>query len=187
MLLVGAGLLLRSLSGLQAVDLGFRTEKTTIFTINLPALRYPAPLDIFRTFDQLEEEFATIPGVDLVSRISGLPLSGSENVQNFLRPDKPAPAPGKVPFALYRIVDSNYFRTMGISLLSGRDFTPADRNGPAGVIISKKMSEQYWPAEDPVGKQLQIVGATQSPLTIVGIAANVHSQEVSSESQPEMY
>jgi predicted permease len=187
MLLVGAGLFLRSLSGLQAVDLGFRTEKTTIFAINLPALRYPAPVDIFRTFDQLEEEFATIPGVDLVSRISGLPLSSSENVQNFVRQDKPAPAPGKVPFALYRVVDSNYFRTMGIPLVSGRDFTPADRNGPAGVIISKKMSEQYWPGEDPVGRQLQIVGATQSPLTIVGIVATVHSQELSSESQPEMY
>ncbi len=67
MLVVGTGLLLRSLSGMQSLDLGFKPDNVTIFTLNLPALRYPAPADVFRTFDQLEDEFKTLPGVDKVS------------------------------------------------------------------------------------------------------------------------
>jgi len=185
MLLVGAGLLLRSLGGLQTVDLGYKADNATIFTLNLPAIRYPMPADLFRMFDQLEEQFSNIPGAEKVSRVSGLPLSGSENVQQFTRPDKPAPAPGKIPFALYRVVDSNYFRTMGIPLISGRDFIIADRLDPAGVIISRKTAEQYWAGEDPVGKQLRVL---RGPLlTIVGVASNVRSQEFAAESQPEIY
>src|SRR5262249_9736132 len=82
-------------------------------------------------------------------------------------------------------IDSDYFRTMGIPLLSGRDFTLADRNDPGTAIISRKMADQYWKGEDPVGKQLQITGGPI--LTIVGVASNVRSQELISESQAELY
>jgi putative ABC transport system permease protein len=184
MLVVGTGLLVRTLDGMQSVDLGFKPQNLSIFTLNLPALRYPTPADVFRTFDQLEDEFKALPGVEQVARINGLPLSGSENVQNFTRPDRPAPAPGKVPSVLYRVVDTAYFRTMGIPLFAGHDFTLQDRlNG--GAIISRKMAEQFWPGEDPIGKSLQIGGGPL--LNIVGVVANVRSQELTREAQAELY
>jgi predicted permease len=184
-LLVGAGLLLRSLGGLQSVDLGFKPGNVTIFTINLPRSRYPLQADIFRKLDELSAKFQAIPGVEVASRIAGLPLSGGVDVQTFARLDQPPPDPGKLPVAIYRTVDANYFRTMGIPLVSGRDFTLSDRDDPAGVIVSRKMAERFWPGEDPLGKRFQITGGPL--LTIAGVVANVRSQQLAVESPPEMY
>jgi hypothetical protein len=74
---------------------------------------------------------------------------------------------------------------MGISLLSGRDFTRADRNDPGTAIISRRMADEFWKGEDPIGKQLQMTGGPL--LTIIGMASNVRSQELVAESQPELY
>jgi putative ABC transport system permease protein len=186
MLLIGAGLMFRTLAEMRAVRPGFNPANITEFTLALPPLRYPGSATVISMFERLDEQFEVIPGVERVGRISGLPLSGSENVQTFRRLDLPAPAPGQAPNALYRIVDADYFRTMEIPIKAGRDFTLGDRNeAPAVVIISEEMARQFWRDENPVGKTLQVdVGP---PRTIVGIASNVRSQKLTSESQAEMY
>ena len=124
-LLLGAGLLLRSLSALQDIDMGFDADGLTVFTVSLPAARYPAP-QVVATFDQLDGQFRALPAVAQVARISGLPLGPNETVHTLTREDRPPPPPGQSPVALYRVVDPEYFQTMTIPLLEGRR-VPAER------------------------------------------------------------
>jgi predicted permease len=182
-LLLGAGLLLRSLTALQDTELGFDPENVTTFTVSLPAARYPAP-QVLPTHDQLDEQFRTLPAVTHVARISGLPLGPSENVLNFTRPDLPPPPPGQGNVALYRVVDPEYFDAMRIPLLAGRRFTAADAQGaqPA-VIISRRMAEMFWPGENPIGRPIQI----NNPGVVVGVVANVRSQVLAQQADAEMY
>ena len=184
-LLLGAGLMLRSLSSLQRVDTGFNPEGLSVFTISLPPARYPAP-QVIAAHEQLDEQLGAIPGVTQVARISGLPLGPSENVLSFTRPDLPPPPPGQGPSALFRVVDAEYFETMQIPVLSGRAFLPSDRRGAQGaVIVSRRMADVFWPGENPIGRPIQISG--QDPAIVVGVVANVRSQTLATAAQPEMY
>jgi putative ABC transport system permease protein len=184
-LLLGAGLLLRSLSALQDTELGFDPGNVTVFMVSLPPARYPAP-QVLATHERLDEQLRALPGVTHVARISGLPLGVSENVFNFTRPDQPPPPPGQAPVALYRVVDPEYFETMRIPLVAGRTFTPADRAGaqPA-VVISRRMADMFWPGENPVGRPIQVNDG--APGLVVGVVADVRSQAVARQSDPEMY
>jgi putative ABC transport system permease protein len=184
-LLLGAGLLLRSMSALQNTELGFDPDGVTVFMVSLPPARYPAP-QVIATHEQLDEQLRALPGVTQVARISGLPLGVSENVLNFTRPDLPPPPPGQAPVALYRVVDPEYFETMKIQLVNGRVFSPGDRQGSQrAVIISRRMAETFWPGENPVGRPIQI--DPKEPGVVVGVVANVRSQMVAREADPEMY
>jgi putative ABC transport system permease protein len=184
-LLLGAGLLLRSLSALQKADMGFDPADSTVFTISLPPARYPAA-QVVATHERLDEQFAAMPGVTNVARISGLPLGPSENVLSFTRPDQPPPPPGQAPNALYRVVDPEYFATMKIPLLAGRAFSPPDREGAQRVVvISRRMADEFWPGEDALGRPIQI--GSQPAGVVVGIVANVRSQTLATAAQPEMY
>jgi putative ABC transport system permease protein len=184
-LLLGAGLLLRSLAALQNTNLGFDGSNVTVFLVSLPPARYPAA-QVVQTHERLDEQFAAMPGVTSVARISGLPLGPSENVLSFTRPDLPPPAPGQGPSALYRVADSEYFRTLEIAVLAGRDFEPRDREGAQRVVIvSKRMADVFWPGENPVGRPIQVSG--QDPAVVIGVVQNVRSQTVTAEAQPEMY
>jgi putative ABC transport system permease protein len=184
-LLLGAGLLLRSLSALQDADLGFNPENVTVFMVSLPASAYPLAR-VLPAHEQLDEQFQGLPGVSHVARISGLPLGVSENVLNFTRPDLPPPAPGQGSVALYRVVDAEYFAALQIPVVAGRVFTPEDRQGSQRVVvISRRMADTYWPGEDPVGRPIQI--DDQDAGIVVGVVANVRSQAVARVADPEMY
>ncbi len=191
MLLAGAGLFLRSMVQLRAIDPGFQTNDLTIFTLALPSARYPQPSDVVRAYDTLEDDVRQAPGVESVARISGLPLGPSENVFNIARPDQPPAAPGAAQIALYRVVDGPYFQTMRIPLLSGRAFDATDRaDTPAVAIVSRTLAARLWPGENPVGRELLVnanPGGAFSPKTIVGIAADVRSSSLAAAPQPELY
>ncbi len=184
-LLLGAGLLLRSLTALQKTDMGFDASGATVFTVSLPPARYPVP-QVIATHERLDEQIAALPGVSHVARISGLPLGPSENVLSFTRPDLPPPPPGQSPNALYRVVDPEYFMAMKIPLLAGRVFEPTDRDGAQrAVVVSRRMADVFWPGESAVGRPIQISG--QDPAIVVGVVANVRSQALATVAQPEMY
>jgi len=184
-LLLGAGLLLRTLSALQNVQLGFDPHGLTVFTVSLPAARYPGGRAA-AAHEQLDDQLRATSGFDRVARISGLPLGPSENVLSFTRGDRPPLPPGRAPSALYRVVDADYFQTMAIPLLAGRLIDATDREGaPRAVIISRRMRDMFWPGENPVGRPVNVSGFGQG--FVVGVVGDVRSQTLASEAQPEMY
>jgi predicted permease len=187
-LLVGAGLLLRSMSRLYAIEPGWRSEGITILTLSLPSSRYPDEAGVVRGFDRLDERFEAIPGVAAVARIDIMPLGPGEIVRSFRRTDRPVPGPGELPGALYCVVDPDYFPTAGIPLVSGRYFDGRDRDGgPPVLIISREMADRFWQGEDPVGKAVQIGTSRPTIRTIVGVVEGVRSASLSAPPQPEMY
>jgi putative ABC transport system permease protein len=176
-LLIGAGLMLRSLQRMQAVDPGFDSERLLTMRVSLPLQRYPR--DQIVAFSQrLRERLQALPGAQSVALASDLPLSGSTSAGPIeLEGEHAAPAGGE--FRMYRHrVTPGFFSTLGIPLIKGRDFTADDHAQAPGVaIISEAMARRYWPNEDPIGKRLREDnrGApTPAPwLEIVGVVGEV--------------
>jgi putative ABC transport system permease protein len=154
-LLVGAGLMIRSLQRLQAVDPGFNVERLLTMRVSLPSQRYPRER-IIAFSQQLRERLQALPGAQSVALASDLPLSGSTSAGPIeLEGRHEAPAGGE--FRMYRHrVTPGFFSTLGIPLVKGRDFTVDDHAQAPGVaIISETMARRYWPDEDPIGKRLR--------------------------------
>lgn len=186
-LLLGAGLLLRSLAAQQNTELGFAAGGRTVFGVSLPTARYPTDR-VVQAHEQLTEQFAALPGIEQAASVSALPLSTAETTLTFVKTDEPPPGPGQAPIARVQAADANYFAVMGIPVLAGRAFTPADREGaPAVALISRRMADLFWPGQDPIGRPIRIGGAAGANSTIVGIVGDVRSLEVTRAPQPEMY
>jgi putative ABC transport system permease protein len=187
LLLVAAGLLLRSLYQRQAVEPGWRAEGITVFTTGLPPSRYPSAADVVRAADEIDARLTAIPGVARVGRTGAIPLGPSEIVLEFTRADRPDPPAGQVPIAIVNAVDDEYFAVLGIPLAAGRAFDARDAaGGPLTMIVSQEMADRHWRGEDPLGKQVRVGGAAERR-TIVGVAAGVRSRNLEAPPQPEMY
>ena len=173
-LLVGAGLLMKSFARLQAVNVGFDPTNVHLAVVRLPESRYPDAARLGAFYQELLSAGARMQGVESAALVSSAPFAGVNSGMTFVVPERP-PAPGEAgPDADYRIVSPNYFRTLGIGLARGRDFTDADRAGaPPVVIISEQVARTYWPGDDPLGRQLQLGTSESSRLTIVGIVRDV--------------
>jgi putative ABC transport system permease protein len=170
-LLVGAGLLMKSFARLQQVDVGFDPTDIQLASFRPPESRYADGARLSTFYSSLLERTARLPGVESAALVSSAPFAGPNTGAPFIIPERP-PAPGDPsPDADFRIVSPNYFRTMGIGLSRGRDFTDRDRVGaPAVVIISEAAVRSYWPGEDPLGRQIQFGAGEQAErYTIVGI------------------
>jgi putative ABC transport system permease protein len=175
LLLVGAGLLLRSFQRLQAVNQGFNSEHVVSFDVALPGVKYRTPPLQSQFFDSLIERLRTVPGVEDVGITSRVPLKQKRgDVVFFSVEGRPKP-PGSSPDSMESIAASpGYFTTMGIQLLSGRRFTDEDGPGPNRVVIvDDEFAKRHWPGEDPVGRRIQIGGSSGRPLTVVGVVARV--------------
>jgi putative ABC transport system permease protein len=163
-LLVGAGLLLKTFVALNHVDLGFDPHNVLTMRIALLGPAYQEhnherqrQTEFFR---QLLQKVDSLPGVISSAAIDGggLPPSGG-NGDSFLIAGRPTPPPSAYPDAVNRVISPDYFRTMGIPLLKGRFFTEADdQNGPGVAIINDRLAREYWPGRDPIGSQLTFPG-----------------------------
>ena len=189
-LLVGAGLLIRSFQILRQVETGFTTENLLTMKMVLPMPKYAKP-EARRTFyDEVLRRVKELPGVESAGVITFLPLSF--NGMNFAFSVEGQTAPGdmKLPFALYRAVSPDYFRAMGIPLQRGRFFDAHDSADSQPVIlVSRRLAEQFWPNEDPVGKRLK-VGPLDSPnpwLTVVGVVSNVRQTGLYGDLRMDLY
>jgi predicted permease len=170
-LLVGAGLLMRSFVRLQDVDVGFDPSGIQIVNVRLPRAQYPTPERATQLLAALLERSRRIPGVDRAALVSSAPFAGPNSGMVFTVPEHP-PAPGDpAPDADYRAVSPGYFRTLRIGLIRGRDFSDADRAGaPEVAIVSESAARSYWRDVDPIGRQLQVGGGTTGlRYTIVGL------------------
>ena len=174
-LLVSAGLLIRSFQLLRQVDTGFTTENALTMRMVLPFPKY-AKVETRRAFyDELLPKIKELPGVESAGMITFLPLSFHGMNFNFSVEGQASPSDMKLPFALFRVVSPDYFRAMGIPLLRGRFFDTRDvPDTQPAVLINRRLAEQYWPGEDAIGKRLKI-GPADSPnswLTVVGVVGD---------------
>ena len=184
MLLVGAGLLIRSLWHLQNVHPGFAAEQVLTMEVSLPVARYKEG-DQMPFYQQLEARVGALPGVSQVGAINILPLSSNYNSEGVQIEDHPMPE-GQGPSPQVRSVTPGYFRAMGIPFIKGREFDPRDvADAEQVVIISEAMAKRYWPGEaDVLGKRVIHQRATR---VVVGIVGDVKHLALDESEVPMMY
>ncbi|HKW67215.1 MAG TPA: ADOP family duplicated permease, partial [Terriglobales bacterium] len=183
-LLIGAGLLIRSFGKLLGIDLGFEPSHVLTMEIPLPAQAYPQAAQIRNFYQRLSDEVPSLPGVKQAGIADDLPLQAA--VFHTLELEG-RPLAGKPPAVAETWVLGNYFQTMLIPLREGRLFTPQDKeNSRPVVIISQRMAQQYWPGQDPIGKRLRHE-ENQPWITIVGVVGDVDDGPVGRPRQPHIY
>ena len=185
-LLVTAGLFLRSLAARQTVDPGFGGEPTALMQFGISSDRYSE--DAARVFVQrLEERIGQIPGVRAVGVTGNLHLNTLNISTTGVNVDGFQPPPGQQSFGLdYTRVDAGFFAAAGIPILRGRSFDPSlDRAGSARVaIINQVMAEKFWPGQDPIGRTFR---TDTSVLTVVGLARSTRVRTLGEEPRPFVY
>jgi putative ABC transport system permease protein len=188
-LLLGAGLLLRSFVEERGVEMGFDAENIQQFTLTLPDAVYDDASAI-QFQDELRRRIARLPGVQNVALINGNPLGRSHTTMGFEFVDQEAPPEGAEPVVLVRRTGPGYFQTLHIPFLRGRDFRDDDRldNEPV-TIISTLAANRYWPGQDPIGRRFTFDGEDpEAPVwTVVGVVGDVRSVDVTTEAWPEAY
>lgn len=186
-LLVGAGLLIKSSKQLLDVKLGFNPERLLTLQLELPAARYSSD-DQARAFhQQLLAQIEALPGVTSVASVNWLPLQGGPG--DLLRVEgQPQPPPSEVPKTTTHVVSSGYFRTMEIALLKGRYFTDADnQSAPDVLIINNALAKKLFGQQDPLGHRLFFEGGDPKPYEIVGVVDDERVGELDEESASVVY
>jgi len=187
-LLIAAGLLLKSFWRLRTTDVGCATDNVLTLSYSLPARKYDTADKVNAFNETLLERVRLVPGVRAAALGSQVPGTGPGEDDIFSIPEHPPTPPGAaLPDALYRTADPGYFSALEIPLLNGRFFTRADRAGrPKTVIIDRMLAEQYFPGENPLGRHLRVVARGNSDSEIVGIVGNTLYQ-VGQPGRPTMY
>jgi putative ABC transport system permease protein len=209
MLLIGSTLLLRSFVRLRHVDLGFDAAQVLTADLRLAVGRFP---DLRRPwfalgqyYDRILQELAAVPGIESVSGVTEMPLTGEASAGNFSMDDGSGVRPDTTgPFAAdLSVVTPEYFATMGIPLVRGRSFSPADRlsqkalidppkeanDRPRGVVlINQAFAERFWPGQDPVGRAIRLFDHwAVSSSTVVGVVGDVRAAEIAAPAEPAIY
>jgi putative ABC transport system permease protein len=186
-LLIGAGLMIKSFGYLIGTDPGFKSNNLLTMTIFLPKAKYPENRRVADFFSQVLQKGESVPGIDSIGLTSQIPLNGTEWTNSFDIEGRPPLAPGKDNFSDLRWISPGYFKTMGIPFIKGRQFTDRDvAEAPGVVIINQSMARKFFPDEDPIGKRLTIAYNHNISVEIVGVVGDIRPG-VDSEPAPEMY
>jgi putative ABC transport system permease protein len=189
-LLVGAGLMIQSFLRLRRVNIGLNPKNVLTATLSLPRAKYTDNDQRAAFFKQLVERLRTLPGVEAASATRTLPLGGSNWGRGLTVEGYPPQPSGQTPTVQHTVIASGYFRTMGITLLAGRDFNDADTKGaPDVTIIEERLARQYWTNESPLGKRVRFGPPEDNEPwhTIVGVVSTVRDQSVQEETRPSVY
>jgi putative ABC transport system permease protein len=188
-LMIGAGLLLRSFDRLQQVDPGFNAHNVLTMLVPLPGSKYAKPEQQSAFFQQLVERVGAVQGVESSAVVNTLPLAGSDDIEAFMVEGQQYSEAAQVPSANYYRVSPDYFRTLGINLLSGRIFTSRDAAGsPRVAIISESLAKQYYPGLDAIGRRINVQeNAPDTWREIVGIVADVRHYSIESPTPLQVY
>lgn len=194
-LLIGAGLMLRSFARIRALDTGYDPERVLTATLTMPDARFPG-----KNVDEREpgrkafmakavERVAMLPGVESAAAVMGMPLtaiSARMQVNVFGRPEPKQPEP---QVAGYSQVSPDYFRTMGISLLKGRHFDSHDTvDAPYVAVVNESFARTFFPGQDPIGQKLRVMDKYRGkPTEIVGILSDTRQRSLVGSPEPEMY
>lgn len=190
-LLVGAGLLIRSFAELRSVRPGFDARGVVTFWQALPKARYGEPDQQTQFFDKLLTKLTSLPGIEAAGMVSPLPFSGNDQGRTFTVVGQPAPAPGLEPSASLLTTDGAYFHTMRIPLKKGRTFDARDRkDSKPVVIINETFAQKYFPNENPLGQRLDIGGRVaegKPACEIVGVVGTAKHGSLAEANTPEFY
>ncbi|MGH7505935.1 MAG: FtsX-like permease family protein, partial [Longimicrobiales bacterium] len=189
-LLVGAGLALRSLVRLRAIDPGYATENVTVARVDLDGPNYRGAEPKVRYFEQLRERIAAIPGVASAAVTSTLPLTpaGIDFNLPYHAEGEPLVPEEQALQDDYRIIGPGYLETMGIELLRGRDFNGFDRADSKRVmIVNRAFAEQHWPGEDPIGKLVRLYYTHNWDYEVVGMVDDTRHNSLSVPGRLQMF
>ncbi len=191
MLLIGAGLMIRTFAALAAVDPGFNPHNVISMIVSVAGSKEADAGRRELFYRQLIERVRSLPGVQAAGAINHLPLAGDLWGWHFAIEGRPKPRPGEAPGAVYRMVTPGYFAAMRLPIVRGRDITDSDNaTAPGVIIINQQAARQYWPGEDPLGKRVSFDDDTKNPktwLTIVGIAKDAKQDSWTDKATPEAY
>jgi putative ABC transport system permease protein len=188
-LVIGAGLLLRSVWNLMTVDAGFNRSRLVTFGLVLPAATYREPQSVVDFFARLQDRLTAIPGVQSAAAMQGLPPQRLVNAndtdfENYTAP--PEGPPENIDY--YQRVTPSYLSTMGIPVVEGRDFTPGDAGGAPVVLVNETLAKAYFRGQSALGRRLKPGSSAQLPwFTIVGIVRDVKQGGVDKKTGTEVY
>jgi predicted permease len=195
MLVVGAGLLLRSYENVRSVDLGFESEGVYTVGQAVPLLGYPDPPAVRNYFASLMANVAALPGVESAGAISSLPVQqGPGGLNDFIIEGRPQPAQGEPTWNAGEVmVTPGYFETMRIPLVAGRSIETRDqREAPWVAVINEEAVRLYWPDENPIGRRIRYTSLTNPDaepewITIVGVVKNTLANGAQAELRPQIF
>lgn len=191
MLLVAAGLLLKSFSQLRGVNPGFDANQILAVRLSLPAARYSSGASVKAFYDKIAPRIGALPGVESVSAASALPLSGLIARTTFNITGRPALSTNETPFAQHRWVGPGYFETMKIPIIRGRDISDRDNeHSPGAIIIDQALERHYFRGQDPLGAHVLINMGDKNPPSeyeVVGIVEDVKHMGLTDEPVPTLY
>ena len=189
-LLVGAGLMIQSFLRLRRVNVGLNPTNVLTFSIGLPRAKYPQPEQRAAFMKNVVDRVRALPGVESAAATGTLPLGGGNWGRSLTVEGYPVLSVGQAPSIQHTVVTSNYFQTMGIHLLAGRDFTEADRNGSQLVtIVDERLAQKYWPNESALGKRIRFGPPEDNEPwhTIIGVVGVVRHQRMQEETRNSVY
>ena len=191
MLLVGAGLLIKSLSRLLDVDPGFEPAGVMTARLDLPEARYAEPEKQSAFFRQLTEGFEALPGVESAGVVIPMPLSGAGFVQTLHIEGNEIPEPNQAPKSNVRSVTENYFDTLRIPLLAGRVFQKSDDfDAPQVVVLNDAAAKKFFDGQNALGQRVTFddpQGEEITWMTVVGVVGDVHHEDLAVATDPEIY
>ncbi len=190
-LLIGAGLLLRSFVNLLEVDPGFRKENILALQVFAYGEKYRKPEQRAAFFRDTIERISTIPGVKTAGAVSAVPFLGEDSIDldtTFIVEGRPAPPPDEEPTVFVSVATENYFAALGIPLLEGRLFKPTDDlTSPPVVLVNETLARRYFRDEDPVGKKIQVRFGRPASYEIIGVVGDVRQTGLDSAPRPEVF
>ena len=189
MLLIGAGLLIRSFNRLQSVDPGFNPRDVLTMRVALPGKKYDQDAKVIAFFRQAIESLQNMPGVESAGAINFLPFAGLGAGTSFAIEGLPKPLPGQSPTTGVSVTDVNFFRTMQIPLKRGRLFTDQEATEMRHVVVvNEALARKYFPNEDPLGKRIAInMKDTEDPTEIIGVVGDSKNMRLDGEAEPMSY
>jgi putative ABC transport system permease protein len=186
--LIGAGLLVRSFVQLRSLNPGFQPAGILTARVPLSGGRNSAPERRIAFFQQLTARLAALPGVRAVGAVNGVPLSGLGAGSPFAVDGRPAPSAEQRPTAIWRSVTPAYFQTMAIPLLAGRTFTDSDnQQAPPAILINQTLARRFWPGTSAIGGHIAIDQNAGRVAEIVGVVGDVKPDRIDGEEWPTIY
>jgi predicted permease len=186
LLLVGAGLLLRSFVRLLSVDPGFDSRNVLTMEVSLPSVKYAKPEPQIAFFDELLRRVSALPGVRSVAMSAAAPLT-TKRITPVLPEGQTEVPLAQRPFIDIEAISPLWFQTMRVPLRGGREFNDADNaQGPRVVIVNESFARRFWPGQNPVGKHV-LVGRRTDPSEVVGVAADIKNQGLEQDTQAQLY